>query len=437
VGSTRYSQKGVEQMMDHPGVELRTSLGFVLSFAAAFLITVLLPEERTSFELIEALWVFAMCTGYINHGIWHPEWGTITSGVLGIVATVVMLVVAPMLVSWGWVVVGGTLVITGIWNLSRTQGHSRTHAIIGFFVALGGLVRVLSVYVPTATPAMGMVWMAVVGVDLITLGRELKNDALHYMGVAWILVAVVTYAFRPDWMLPSLAVVFVLGWAGYFLHLYRLLGRTPKLGELISFATRALFLKGLTKPIDQYRVVAILLKGDIAAENAIMDLLSRLGPRCAPIVLLGPTAPTQLSLPKNAKVGWVTTVFGIANLDYPLLAPEDPTSVSVFLAKTLSGVPEGMTPVILGDFLDNMIPHMDESGLYSYYSDLASSARVKGQTLVLVVNADVHDEAETSVVKRFADVIIENREREERGRLVREVRVSNRVDNIHTDWERY
>jgi len=42
-----------------------------------------------------------------------------------------------------------------------------------------------------------------------------------------------------------------------------------------------------------------------------------------------------------------------------------------------------------------------------------------------------------NVVKRFADVIIENREREEKSRLVREVRVSNRVDNIHTDWEKY
>ena len=428
-------------MTDHRRVELRASIGFVLSFAAAFLIMVLLPEERASPELIEALWVFAMCSGYINHGIWHSEWhserGTIISGALGITATVVMLLVAPVLVSSGWVVLGSALVITGIWNLSSTQGHSRTHTLIGFFVALGGLVRVLSVYVPTAIEATGMVWMTVVGLVLITLGRELKNGALHYMGVAWILAAVTTFAFRPDWMLPSLAVVSVVGWAGYFVHLYRLLGRTPKLGELISFATRALFLKGLTKPIDQYQVVAILLKGDIAAENAIMDLLSRLGPRCAPIVLLGPTAPTQLSLPKEAKVGWVTTVSGVARLDYPLLAPEDPTSVSVFLAKTLNDVPEGMTPVILGDFLDNMIPHMDESGLYSYYSDLASSARVNSQTLVFVVNADVHDEAEISVVKRFADVIIENREREERGRLVREVRVSNRVDNIRTDWERY
>jgi hypothetical protein len=42
-----------------------------------------------------------------------------------------------------------------------------------------------------------------------------------------------------------------------------------------------------------------------------------------------------------------------------------------------------------------------------------------------------------NVVKRFADVIIENREREEKGKLVREVRVSNQVDDIHTDWEKY
>jgi len=53
------------------------------------------------------------------------------------------------------------------------------------------------------------------------------------------------------------------------------------------------------------------------------------------------------------------------------------------------------------------------------------------------VKADIHREVDINVVKRFADVIIENREREEKGRLVREVRVSNRVDNIHTDWEKY
>ena len=58
-------------------------------------------------------------------------------------------------------------------------------------------------------------------------------------------------------------------------------------------------------------------------------------------------------------------------------------------------------------------------------------------TIVFIVKADIHSEVVVNVVKRFADVIIENREREEMDRLVREVRVSNRVDNVHTDWKKY
>jgi hypothetical protein len=136
-------------------------------------------------------------------------------------------------------------------------------------------------------------------------------------------------------------------------------------------------------------------------------------------------------------VGWVAGVSAVSDQDYLILSPEDPTEVNVFLTKALQDVPEGMKAVILGDFLDNMIPHMDESLYYRYYSDLASQTRVLNHTIVFIVDADIHSEAEVGVVKRFADVIIENREREERGRLVREVRVSNRVDNINTDWERY
>lgn len=100
-------------------------------------------------------------------------------------------------------------------------------------------------------------------------------------------------------------------------------------------------------------------------------------------------------------------------------------------------LPENSKPVILGDFLDNMIPHMDESLFYKYYSDLASAARILNHTIIFVVNADIHREVDINVVKRFADVIIENREREEKGRLVREVRVSNQMDNKYTDWEKY
>jgi hypothetical protein len=219
--------------------------------------------------------------------------------------------------------------------------------------------------------------------------------------------------------------------------LYRLFGRRPRIGEIFSFATRAMFLHGLKKPIEQYRVLTILITGNIGAENVIHDVLSHLEPRSIPILMLGPTAPTQLPLPKEVKIGWVTTVSVVSELEYPILSPEDPSMVNIFLNKTLKTIPEDVKRIIVGDFLDNMIPHMDESLFYKYYSDLASAARVLHHTVVFIVKTDIHREVTINVVKRFADVIIENREREEKRKLIREVRVSNRVDNIHTEWKKY
>ena len=60
-----------------------------------------------------------------------------------------------------------------------------------------------------------------------------------------------------------------------------------------------------------------------------------------------------------------------------------------------------------------------------------------GYTVIFIVKADIHREVDINIVKRFAEVIIENREREEKGRLTREVRVSNKVDNIHTEWKKF
>ena len=284
-----------------------------------------------------------------------------------------------------------------------------------------------------------MVWMVLVGLMIMTVAMESKNPIMRFMGASCILVSVVTYTFFPETeiMFLSVALVFVVGMPVDLLYLYRLLGRTPKIGEIFSFATRALFLHGLKKPIDQYRVLAIIIKGNIGAEKVIHDLMSRLDPRCEPILLLGPTAPTQLSLSKKVKIGWVTTVSGVSDLEYSILSPEDPSMVAVFLKKTLDALPEDKKPIILGDFLDNMIPNMDEGLFYKYYSDLASAARILNHTIVFVVKADIHSDVIINVVKRFADVIIENREREEKGKLVREVRVSNQVDDIHTDWEKY
>jgi hypothetical protein len=416
---------------NHTRTDMRVSIGFAASFFVAFLVTILAPEGMT-WNQIETIWTVAISAGFINHGIWDRERGLVLGGFLSIAATLISLPFAPTFFPVGWIVLGCAVAVSSFYRAQRTE-----NLLIGVYIALGGFIRLLSVYLSASYSSAMMVWMVLIGLIIMTVAMEGKNPVMRFMGASCILVSVVTYTFFPELMVLSVALVFAVGMPVDLVYLYRLLGRTPKIGEIFSFATRALFLHGLKKPIDQYSVIAILIKGNIGAEKVVHDLISRLETRCTPILLLGPTAPTQLSLPKDAKIGWVTTISGVSELEYPILSPEDPSMVSVFLNKTLKILPEDSRPIVLGDFLDNMIPHMDESLFYKYYSDLASAARILNYTVVFIVKADIHSEVAVNVVKRFADVIIENREREEKGRLVRELRVSNRVDNINTDWEKY
>jgi hypothetical protein len=410
---------------------MRISIGFAIGFFVAFLVTIFAPEGMT-WDQIEAVWTIAISAGFINHGIWERDRGLVLGSFLSIAATLISLPFAPTFFPVGWIVLGCTVAISAFYRAPRTE-----NLLIGVYIALGGFIRLLSVHLSTSYSSAMMVWMVLIGLLIMTVAMEGKNPVMRFMGASCILVSVVSYTFFPEFMFLSVALVFAVGMPVNTVYMYRLLGRKPKIGEIFSFATHALFLHGLKKPIDQYSVIAILIKGNIGAEKVVHDLISRLEGRCTPILLLGPTSPTQLSLPKDAKVGWVTTISGVSELEQSILSPEDPSMVSVFLTKTLKTLPEDSRRVILGDFLDNMIPHMDGSLFYKYYSDLASAARILNYTVVFIVKADIHSEVDINVVKRFADVIIENREREEKGRLVREVRVSNRVDNINTDWEKY
>ena len=417
-------------MQDHARVEVRVWIGFAASFSLAFLATIL-AQDRLTADQVWAIWTVALSTGFLLHGIWHHDRIGLLTSALSLLLALLALACAPAFFPAGWLILGCGSAVSGVYNRSRSQ------ILIGVFVGLGGMIHLLAIVLATTPLSVLLVWMVLAGLIFITVGTETTNPVPHFIGVAWILVAVASYAFFPQFMFWSLVLVFGAGMIANFLYLYRLLGRVPKVGEILSFASRALFLKGLKKPIDQYRVLTILLRGNIGAKNVTHDVLTHLEPTCVPVLLLGPTAPMQLSIPPRAKVGWVTAVSGSSKLDYPVLSPEDPTAVSVFLAKTLDALPKDAKLVILGDYLDNMIPHMGARLFHKYYADQASAARVSNHTLIPIVNVDIHREVDVNVVKRFADVIIENREREERGRLIREVRVSNRVDNVHTDWERY
>ena len=410
--------------------EMRVWIGFAVSFAVAFFVTIV-GQERLMVDQVWAIWTVAMSTGFMSHGIWHRERFLIFGGFLSAAVALFSLVFAVQLFPMGWVVLGCAVAMSGFLS------HLRFQSLIGVYVTLGGVITLLSVYLTASALSALLVWMVLTGLIFITVAMETENPVIHFMGACWILVSATSYIFYPEHMLSLLLLTFIAGISANFLYLYRLLGRTPKIGEFFSFATRALSLHGLKKPIDQYRVLALLIRGNIGAESVIHDVVIRLEPRCAPVLLLGPTAPMQLQISDNVKIAWISAVSDGSTQEFTTLPPEDPSRVSIFLNKTLETLPGNVKPVILGDFLDNMIPHMSESTFYKFYSDLASTARTQNYTVVFIVKADIHSEVKVNVVKRFADVIIENREREDKGKLVREVRVSNLVDHIHTDWERY
>ena len=259
-------------MQDDAHIEMRVWIGFAVSFSLALLVMLLTKEKLTS-DQVWSIWTVAISVGFINHGMWHRERIIILSGVLSITAALLSLAIAPKFFPAGWIIMGCGVTVSGF------HSHSRHQSFIGIYVVLGGILQLLAVLTSTAALSTLMVWMVLVGLILITVGMETRNPVIHVLGASWILISVASYVFYPELIFLSLSLVFVVGMTANFVYLYKLLGRTPKIGEIISFATRALFLKGLKRPIDQYRVIAILIKGDIGAEDVTHDLMSHLGPK--------------------------------------------------------------------------------------------------------------------------------------------------------------
>jgi len=215
---------------------------------------------------------------------------------------------------------------------------------------------------------------------------------------------------------------------------------TENMTELVSWAhLEEMFhciQNSLMKPLHQYNVISILIEGHIGVNNFINKLLTLLDPQCDPILALGPTTPMQVTLPEDTKIGWITTAMIPNTLEsnIDILSPENPAMINVVLSRAVESVPEGRKPVIIGDFLDNLIPYMDRGRFHRFYGDLAAAARLSNHTILSLVKADIHNEQENNIVKHFADVIIETRERELNGHFIREVRISNTIDDIQTEW---
>lgn len=191
------------------------------------------------------------------------------------------------------------------------------------------------------------------------------------------------------------------------------------------------------EPLDRHRLVVVCVKGNVSVRETLRNILQNaLGPQeTPPLLVLGPTAPEDISTGQAHRIGWVTFVDG-TSLAHPLpqveiISPDNLLEVNLFIEKAA----QGENHAIVGDFLDNVIRSISSpASFYTFFCQLASRVKLKKRTAVLVIKEDIHDKAMVETVKRFADVVLEFRDQDDDAGLKVEMRTLNFADNIYTAW---
>ena len=188
---------------------------------------------------------------------------------------------------------------------------------------------------------------------------------------------------------------------------------------------------------DGHRLVIVCVRGNVSVRETLRTILRNAlaadGPQ--PLLVLGPTAPEDISEGQNQRIGWVTFVDG-TSLAHPLpqveiISPDNLLEVNLFIEKSA----DGENPAIIGDFLDNVIRSIrSPESFYSFFCQLASRVKLRKRTAILVIKEDIHDRSMVETVKRFADVVLEFRDQDQDGALRVEMRTLNFADNIYTSW---
>lgn len=206
--------------------------------------------------------------------------------------------------------------------------------------------------------------------------------------------------------------------------------KTSTSAETVNIRT-GLFLK---RPLSDYRVIVACVRGSVSVTEILGEILDSVRSEgCTPILLLGPTSPSDLT-PQDSKVGWITFAAGEEESSFTTITPQNLTDINLFIEKSLREN-LGANPVVVGDFLDNILSSSSSlETLYSFYSQLASRMKQHRRTGVFLIKEDLHDQKKVEMIRRFADVILEYRLREEEMEIIWEMRAFNFVDKIYTGW---
>jgi hypothetical protein len=190
-------------------------------------------------------------------------------------------------------------------------------------------------------------------------------------------------------------------------------------------------------PLNRHRLVIVCVKGNVSVRETLRTIIQNAsGPGdVPPLLVLGPTAPEDISDGQANRIGWITFVDG-TSLAHPLpeveiISPDNLLEVNLFIEKASQG--ENRT--IVGDFLDNVIRSIGSpESFYTFFCQLASRVKLKKRTAILVIKEDIHDRSMVETVKRFADVVLEFRDQDDESGLTVEMRTLNFADNIYTSW---
>jgi hypothetical protein len=188
--------------------------------------------------------------------------------------------------------------------------------------------------------------------------------------------------------------------------------------------------------LDKYCLVVACVRGNVSIQETMRRLLKdAVGhSEILPTLVLGPTAPEDLNLGSNNRIGWVTFMNGPSHPSpqVEIISPDNLLEVNLFIEKAAQ---EDGNQLILGDFLDNVIMSaVSPESFYSFFCQLASRLRLKKRTAVLVIKEDIHDRAVVEMVKRFADIVLELRDQDIEGTVSVEMRTLNFADNVCTNW---
>jgi hypothetical protein len=196
----------------------------------------------------------------------------------------------------------------------------------------------------------------------------------------------------------------------------------------------------LSRPLLDYRIIIAIVKGDVGAVNILKDAvnISKDLPINNLLLALGPTTPLSLRPPQGSRILSATFVDGANLLNGPRLTivpPNHLTDLSLNLDK-LSKTRTGRIPLIVGDFLDNvLLVSTAPTGLNSFLCKLFTRIRTNMQTAFFLVTEEMHDSKKTAILKRFADVVIEYSAVQDLANHRLEARILDHVENHYSIWD--